>query len=106
MRHLLPRRPLSRREALCRMGSGFGMLSFASMVGKSITRAATLQDTNGVPGAIIVTKFVLASHGRSIFTVVTSLTPPPQPGKPAAALPPGAVFISSEGHKLGRFGED
>ena len=64
------------------------------------------QFTNGVPGAIIVTKFVLANHGRSIFTVVTSLTPPPQPGKPAAALPPGAVFISSEGHKLGRFGED
>jgi len=31
--------PLSRREALCRMGGGFGMLSFASMVGQSIARA-------------------------------------------------------------------
>ena len=26
--------PLSRREALCRMGNGFGMMAFASMVGR------------------------------------------------------------------------
>ena len=34
MLHLPARRPLSRREALCRMGSGFGMLSFASHGGR------------------------------------------------------------------------
>jgi hypothetical protein len=58
--------------------------------------------SNGIPGAVIVTKFVLADHGRSIYTVVTSLTPPGAP----AALPPTAVFISSQGHKLGRVGEE
>src|SRR5438270_1386078 len=32
--------PLSRRDALCRIGNGFGMLAFASLVGESIARAA------------------------------------------------------------------
>ncbi len=41
MRHQPTRQPLTRREALCRMGSGFGMLSFASMVGESLARAST-----------------------------------------------------------------
>src|SRR5277367_6608703 len=39
MLHLPARQPLSRRQALCRMGSGFGMLSFASLVGESLARA-------------------------------------------------------------------
>ena len=30
---------ITRREALCRMGSGFGMMAFASLVGDSIARA-------------------------------------------------------------------
>src|SRR5215471_1667516 len=34
------RQPLTRRDALCRMGSGFGMLAFASLVNDSIVRAA------------------------------------------------------------------
>jgi hypothetical protein len=34
--------PLTRREALCRMGNGFGMLAFAGMVGDSLDIAATL----------------------------------------------------------------
>src|SRR5882724_1104349 len=34
------RQPLTRRDALCRMGNGFGMLAFASLVGDSIVRAA------------------------------------------------------------------
>ena len=33
--------PLSRREALCRMGNGFGMLAFAGMVGQSLAKAAS-----------------------------------------------------------------
>ena len=32
--------PMTRRDALCRIGSGFGMLAFASLVGESIARAA------------------------------------------------------------------
>jgi len=58
--------------------------------------------SNGIPGAVIVTKFVLANHGRSIYTVVTSLTPPGA----QAALPPTAVFITSQGHKLGQLGPE
>jgi hypothetical protein len=34
--------PVTRREALCRMGNGFGMLAFAGMVGDSLNIAATL----------------------------------------------------------------
>jgi hypothetical protein len=34
------RHPLTRRDALCRMGSGFGMMAFASLVNESIVRAA------------------------------------------------------------------
>ncbi|HEX2344133.1 MAG TPA: DUF1501 domain-containing protein [Vicinamibacterales bacterium] len=34
--------PVTRREALCRIGSGFGMLAFAGMVGESLATAATL----------------------------------------------------------------
>ena len=33
------RPPVTRREALCRIGNGFGMLAFASMVGQSISAA-------------------------------------------------------------------
>src|SRR5215204_183030 len=34
------RQPLTRRDALCRIGNGFGMLAFAGLVGESIARAA------------------------------------------------------------------
>jgi hypothetical protein len=36
--------PVTRRAALCRIGNGFGMLAFASMVGDSLAAAATLVD--------------------------------------------------------------
>ena len=38
--HTRSRQPVTRRDALCRMGNGFGMLAFASLVGESIVRAA------------------------------------------------------------------
>src|SRR5688500_16476346 len=31
--------PVTRREALCRIGNGFGMLAFASLVGQSLSAA-------------------------------------------------------------------
>jgi hypothetical protein len=34
--------PLNRREALCRIGNGFGMLAFAGMVGDSLNLASSL----------------------------------------------------------------
>src|SRR5260370_39762161 len=33
-------RPINRREALCRMGAGFGMLSFASLIADTLAYAA------------------------------------------------------------------
>ncbi len=40
--------PLTRRDALCRMGNGFGMLAFASLLGESIVRAGGLQSDDGM----------------------------------------------------------
>jgi len=39
--------PVTRREALCRIGNGFGMLAFASLVGESLAQAAGPFDQNG-----------------------------------------------------------
>jgi hypothetical protein len=41
------RHPITRRDALCRIGNGFGMLAFASLVGESITRASGVIDQDG-----------------------------------------------------------
>src|SRR6187200_295178 len=38
MAHKLPQ-PVTRRDALCRMGSGFGMLAFAGLIGDSLAAA-------------------------------------------------------------------
>ncbi len=46
-----PVQPLTRREALCRMGSGFGMLAFANMVGKSLLQTGAVHAGAGA-GAI------------------------------------------------------
>ena len=49
-----PDQPITRREALCRMGSGFGMLAFANMVGQSLLQTGALHaaPTAGARGAI------------------------------------------------------
>jgi hypothetical protein len=39
--------PINRRDALRRIGGGFAMMSFASMVGESLARAASLQTNRG-----------------------------------------------------------
>ncbi len=58
---------LNRREALCRMGGGFGMLSFASMVGESIAKADTPSDSQGVPSARIPNFKPKAKHVIFLF---------------------------------------
>ena len=42
------RHPITRRDALCRMGNGFGMLAFASLVNESLVRAAGPVAQDGV----------------------------------------------------------
>src|SRR6201993_4159784 len=49
-RHKSPN-PMTRREALCRMGNGFGMMAFASMVGRSLSFAQGGPGPAGTGGA-------------------------------------------------------
>ncbi|MGA7411274.1 MAG: DUF1501 domain-containing protein [Bryobacteraceae bacterium] len=46
MRHKPSGQPVTRREALCRMGGGMGMVGFASMIGQSIARAGVSTPSN------------------------------------------------------------
>jgi hypothetical protein len=39
--------PVTRRDALCRIGSGFGMMAFAGMVGQSLARAGVTDSLGG-----------------------------------------------------------
>jgi hypothetical protein len=50
MSHKGPR-PVTRRQALCQIGNGFGMLAFASLVGESLATAGVLDGTQAVNGA-------------------------------------------------------
>ncbi len=40
-------RPLTRRQALCRVGNGFGMMAFAGMVAGSLARAGATTNEDG-----------------------------------------------------------
>jgi hypothetical protein len=42
------KRPITRRDALCRIGNGFGMLAFASLVNESLVRAGAGQAPEGL----------------------------------------------------------
>ena len=46
MRHQPTSSPLTRREALCRLGGGFGMLSFAGLIGQQLAAAGVSQPDN------------------------------------------------------------
>ena len=46
MRHRPGPAPVTRREALCRMGGGFGMLSFAGLIGQQLAAAGVSQPDN------------------------------------------------------------
>ena len=42
------RPPVTRREALCRMGSGFGMMAFASLVSRTVSAAELVQKSKAI----------------------------------------------------------
>jgi hypothetical protein len=42
--------PVTRREALCRVGSGFGMMAFAGMLSQSLSKAAAVVTPDGSVG--------------------------------------------------------
>ena len=96
MLHLPSRRPVTRREALCRMGGGFGMLSFASLVSESLARADATADSNGVPGARIPNFKPKAKHVIFLFmngglSQVDSFDPKPMLDKYNGQPLPGEV---------------
>ena len=64
-----------------------------------INPSITLPSGVTINGAKIDVMFVLSNHGRTIHTIVTSLTPPGAPG-------PVPALIHSEGYKLGRVPEE
>jgi len=87
MIHIPTPKPVTRREALCRMGAGFGMLSFASLIADTFAQAAEspapspwmIQDPKFKPKAkhsisspIITRSPVCAIRKRSVKTVVAS----------------------------------
>ena len=47
MSHHKSSNPLTRREALRKVGNGFGMMAFAGMVGNSLARAGAVLDSEG-----------------------------------------------------------
>ncbi len=51
--------PMTRREALCRMGAGFGMLSLASLLGDTMARAEDDRKTWMIPGVKPKAKHVI-----------------------------------------------
>ena len=51
--------PMTRREALCRMGAGFGMLSLASLLGDTIARAEDDRKSWMLPGVKPKAKHVI-----------------------------------------------
>jgi hypothetical protein len=60
----------------------------------SVLFPPNVSSSGTVAGAKLTVLFVLSNHGRDIYTIVTSITPPGAPG-------PVPALIHSDGHKLG-----
>jgi hypothetical protein len=60
-------RPVTRRDALCRIGNGFGMLAFAGLVGESLAAAGALDSQQGLlePASSIIRPAPSASSSCS-----------------------------------------
>ncbi len=83
------RSPLTRRQALCRMGNGFGMLAFARMVSESVSRAAL--DT-GQPDIPARAKRVIFLYMNGGLSQVDSFDPKPMLDKyHGQPLPGGSI---------------
>jgi Protein of unknown function (DUF1501) len=91
------KRPITRREALCRMGGGFGMMSFASLVGESLAKADVTSDSGGVPGARIPNFKPKAKHVIFLFmnggaSQIDTFDPKPMLAKYNGQPMPGEVL--------------
>lgn len=83
--------PLTRREALCRVGNGFGMMAFASMVSSSLAQAET-QALNGGLHHPAKAKRIIFLFMNGGLSQVDSFDPKPALKKYAGQpLPTGSV---------------
>jgi hypothetical protein len=88
--------PLNRREALCRIGNGFGMLAFAGMVGESLNVASALaaqsSALNGGLHHVAKAKHVIFLFMNGGLSQVDSFDPKPMLDKyDGQPLPGGPV---------------
>src|SRR4029453_15801357 len=81
------RNPITRREALCRIGNGFGMMAFAGLVGDSVARAAVLDHPARAKHVI----FLFMNGGLS---QVDSFDPKPALDKYHGQPPPGGPIAT------------
>ncbi len=82
--------PVSRREALCRMGGGFGMMAFAGMVGESLARAQELPRPHHTPKA----KHVIFLFMNGGLSQVDSFDPKPMLDKYHGQPLPGGTIAT------------
>ena len=104
--HPSGRQPLTRRDALARIGSGFGLLAFAGLLNESVARAATRARDESLPAgcdhppkatAVI---FLMMNGGLS---QVDSFDPKPMLDKYHGQPLPGGQ-IATERKNLGTLG--
>src|ERR1043166_8815146 len=75
------RNPITRREALCRVGNGFGMMAFAGMVAESLARAGVQAPDGsiavGVPHHAPKAKRIIFLYMNGGLSQVDSFDPKP-----------------------------
>ncbi len=82
--------PLTRREALSRIGGGFGMVAFAGLVGESLARASTLPGPHHAPRA----KHVIFLFMNGGLSQVDSFDPKPALDKYHGQPLPGGTIAT------------
>jgi hypothetical protein len=86
------RPPVTRREALCRMGGGFGMMAFAGMVGQSLLEAGATEESDQKPHHPPKAKRVIFLYMNGGLSQVDSFDPKPMLDKyHGQPLPGGSV---------------
>lgn len=97
MSHKQGPRPVTRRQALCQIGNGFGMLAFASLVGESLASAGVLEGAQAGTGPRPLDHPARAKHVIFLFmngglSQVDSFDPKPMLDKyHGQPLPGGTV---------------
>src|SRR5258708_14701656 len=95
--------PFARREALRKVGNGFGMMAFASMLGNSMARAGVTNPAGGVPGVATLdypqkVKRVIFLFMNGGLSTIDSFDPKPGREKYDAQPLPGGHIHTDRRH--------